>query len=104
MVNALTDQFHPCQVLADLQTIRERFGRLAGLTLTYLGDGANNMAHSLLLGGVTAGPARAGLRARRASSPIPRCCATPRPGPPRPAARSTLVADPHAAVEGPTSW
>ena len=55
VVNALTDEFHPCQVLADLQTIRERFGRLAGLTLTYLGDGANNMAHSLLLGGVNAG-------------------------------------------------
>ncbi|MBW0089830.1 ornithine carbamoyltransferase [Pseudonocardia sp. KRD-184] len=55
VVNALTDQFHPCQVLADLQTVRERFGRLAGLTLTYLGDGANNMAHSLLLGGTTAG-------------------------------------------------
>jgi ornithine carbamoyltransferase len=55
VINALTDEFHPCQVLADLQTIRERFGRLAGLTLVYLGDGANNMAHSLLLGGVTAG-------------------------------------------------
>jgi ornithine carbamoyltransferase len=55
VVNALTDQFHPCQVLADLQTVRERFGRLAGRTLTYLGDGANNMAHSLLLGGATAG-------------------------------------------------
>ncbi|MCP3804580.1 ornithine carbamoyltransferase [Allokutzneria sp. A3M-2-11 16] len=55
VINALTDEFHPCQVLADLQTIRERFGKLAGLTLTYLGDGANNMAHSLLLGGVTAG-------------------------------------------------
>jgi ornithine carbamoyltransferase len=55
VVNALTDRFHPCQVLADLQTIRERHGRLAGLTMTFLGDGANNMAHSLLLGGVTAG-------------------------------------------------
>ncbi len=55
VVNALTNEFHPCQVLADLQTIRERHGRLAGLTLTYLGDGANNMAHSLLLGGATAG-------------------------------------------------
>ncbi|WP_433295820.1 ornithine carbamoyltransferase [Pseudonocardia sp. CA-142604] len=55
VVNALTDQFHPCQVLADLQTIREHFGRLAGLTMTYLGDGANNMSHSLLLGGTTAG-------------------------------------------------
>nr|WP_225955309.1 ornithine carbamoyltransferase [Kibdelosporangium phytohabitans] len=55
VVNALTDEFHPCQVLADLQTVRERKGKLAGLTLTYLGDGANNMAHSLMLGGVTAG-------------------------------------------------
>jgi len=55
VVNALTDQFHPCQVLADLQTIRERRATLAGLTLTYLGDGANNMAHSYLLGGATAG-------------------------------------------------
>jgi ornithine carbamoyltransferase len=55
VVNALTDSFHPCQVLADLQTVRERLGRLAGVTLAYVGDGANNMAHSLLLGGATAG-------------------------------------------------
>jgi ornithine carbamoyltransferase len=55
VVNALTDEFHPCQVLADLQTIRERLGRLAGVTVTYLGDGANNMAHSMLVGGTTAG-------------------------------------------------
>lgn len=54
VVNALTDGFHPCQVLADLLTIREHKGRTAGLSLTYLGDGANNMAHSLMLGGVTA--------------------------------------------------
>jgi ornithine carbamoyltransferase len=55
VVNALTDAFHPCQILADLQTVAERRGALAGLTLTYLGDGANNMAHSYLLGGATAG-------------------------------------------------
>ncbi len=55
VVNALTDEFHPCQILADLQTVREHKGSLAGLTLTYLGDGANNMAHSYLLGGATAG-------------------------------------------------
>ena len=55
VVNALTDGYHPCQVLADLQTIRERRGRTEGLTLTYLGDGANNMAHSYLLGGAIAG-------------------------------------------------
>src|SRR5829696_4040596 len=55
VVNALTDAFHPCQVLADLQTVREHKGALAGLTLSYLGDGANNMAHSYLLGGALAG-------------------------------------------------
>lgn len=55
VVNALSDEFHPCQVLADLQTIAERKGSLRGLKLSYLGDGANNMAHSLMLGGVTAG-------------------------------------------------
>ncbi|MGR6963873.1 ornithine carbamoyltransferase [Geodermatophilus sp. URMC 61] len=55
VVNALTDEFHPCQILADLQTVAERKGTLAGLTMSYLGDGANNMAHSYLLGGATAG-------------------------------------------------
>jgi ornithine carbamoyltransferase len=55
VVNALTDLFHPCQILADLQTVRERLGALAGKRLTYLGDGANNMAHSYLLGGAVAG-------------------------------------------------
>jgi ornithine carbamoyltransferase len=55
VVNALSDEFHPCQVLADLQTLAERKGSLASLRLAYLGDGANNMAHSLMLGGVTAG-------------------------------------------------
>ncbi len=55
VVNALTDEFHPCQILADLQTVAERKGGLAGLTMSYLGDGANNMAHSYLLGGATAG-------------------------------------------------
>ncbi|MDT5012435.1 MAG: ornithine carbamoyltransferase [Mycobacterium sp.] len=55
VINALSDEFHPCQVLADLQTITEHKGRLNGLRLAYFGDGANNMAHSLLLGGATAG-------------------------------------------------
>jgi ornithine carbamoyltransferase len=49
IINALSDLEHPCQVLADLQTVQERFGSLSGLTLTYVGDG-NNMAHSLMLG------------------------------------------------------
>lgn len=50
VINALTDREHPCQVLADLMTVQECFGKLSGLTLSYFGDGANNMAHSLLLG------------------------------------------------------
>lgn len=49
VINGLTDREYPCQALADLQTIREKFGRLEGLRLTYVGDG-NNMAHALLFG------------------------------------------------------
>ena len=56
VVNALTDLAHPCQALADLQTVREHKGGLSGVTLGYLGDG-NNMAHSLLLAGAAAGMA-----------------------------------------------
>ncbi|MRK01578.1 ornithine carbamoyltransferase [Aeromicrobium sp. S22] len=55
VVNALSDDFHPCQILADWQTVIEHKGHLAGLTVAYLGDGANNMGHSYLLGGATAG-------------------------------------------------
>lgn len=55
VVNALTDDYHPCQLLADLQTIREYKGATQGLTLTYLGDAANNMANSYLLSCATAG-------------------------------------------------
>ncbi len=55
VINALSDDYHPCQLLADLLTIREHKGSLAGLTMTYLGDSANNMANSYLLAGVTAG-------------------------------------------------
>ena len=55
VVNALTDGYHPCQLLADLQTIRERLGGTAGRKLAYVGDAANNMAHSYLLAGATAG-------------------------------------------------
>ncbi len=55
VVNALTDQFHPCQALADLLTVREHRGALAGQTLAFVGDPACNMGHSLLLAGATAG-------------------------------------------------
>jgi ornithine carbamoyltransferase len=54
IVNALSDFEHPCQCLADLFTVKERKGQLAGLTLAYLGDG-NNVAHSLLIGGAMVG-------------------------------------------------
>ena len=93
MVNALTDQFHPCQTLADLLTIREHKGRTAGLTMTFLGDAACNMGHSYLLSGATAGmhvrvgapsgfqPDRRSWRGRRSS-------------PPAPADRSLVIDDP----------
>ena len=56
VINGLTDFAHPCQVLADLMTIREHKGRLAGLKLCYIGDG-NNMANSLIVGGLKTGMA-----------------------------------------------
>ncbi|MGH8917955.1 MAG: ornithine carbamoyltransferase, partial [Actinomycetes bacterium] len=99
VVNALTDEFHPCQVLADLQTVRERYGRLAGLTLTYLGDGANNMAHSLLLGGTTAG-----LHVRITTpdrfQPIPDVLLAAKHRAAETGASATVLTDPHAAVDG----
>jgi len=55
VINALSDDFHPCQLLADLLTIREHKGTLAGLIVTFLGDGASNMGHSYLLACATAG-------------------------------------------------
>jgi ornithine carbamoyltransferase len=54
VINMLTHDHHPCQALADLMTLRERFGRLEGLKLAYVGDG-NNMTRSLLLAGRLAG-------------------------------------------------
>ncbi|MEN9751761.1 MAG: ornithine carbamoyltransferase, partial [Actinomycetota bacterium] len=55
VVNALSDDFHPCQLLADLMTIREQKGDLTGLTVAFIGDGSSNMAHSYLLACATAG-------------------------------------------------
>jgi ornithine carbamoyltransferase len=55
VVNALTDDFHPCQLIADLLTVREHKGDLAGLTVAFVGDAANNMGNSWLLAGATAG-------------------------------------------------
>jgi ornithine carbamoyltransferase len=55
VINSLSDEFHPCQLLADLMTVREKLGSLQGKVLSYIGDASNNMAHSYLLAGATAG-------------------------------------------------
>ena len=55
VINALTDDSHPCQILADLQAIEEKKGKLAELKLAYLGDGFNNVTHSLMYGGTKMG-------------------------------------------------
>jgi len=55
VVNALTDEFHPCQLLADLLTVQEHLGRLAGARVAFVGDGACNMGNSWVLAGATAG-------------------------------------------------
>jgi ornithine carbamoyltransferase len=99
VVNALTDLFHPCQILADLQTVRERFGRLAGLTLTYLGDGANNIAHSLLLGGATAG-LHVRIAAPAGFTPDDDVLRDAKTRAEQTGGSVTLVADPAAAVDG----
>ena len=55
VINSLSDSYHPCQLLADLLTVREQFGKTAGLTLAYVGDGSSNMAASYLIAGAMAG-------------------------------------------------
>ena len=99
VVNALSDDFHPCQVLADLQTLAERKGALRGLRMAYFGDGANNMAHSLMIGGVTAGvhvsiaaPAGFGPDARFVAAAESRAAET--------GATVTVTTDPQTAARG----
>jgi ornithine carbamoyltransferase len=99
VVNALTNEFHPCQVLADLQTIRERHGRLAGLTLSYLGDGANNMAHSLLLGGATAG-LHVRIAAPEGFEPLPDVMLAAKYRAAETGGSATVLSDPLVAVDG----
>lgn len=102
IVNALSDEFHPCQVLADLQTIAERKGGvsgLKGLKLTYLGDGANNMAHSLMLGGVTAG-VHVTVAAPEGFTPDPAVVAAAQARAAQTGASVSLTADPAKAAAG----
>ncbi|OBG30747.1 ornithine carbamoyltransferase [Mycobacterium alsense] len=99
VVNALSDAFHPCQVLADLQTIAERKGTLKGLRLSYFGDGANNMAHSLLLGGATAG-VHVTVAAPDGFAPDPAVVSAARKRAEDTGASVTLTADADAAAKG----
>jgi len=99
VVNALSDEFHPCQVLADLQTIAERKGSLKGLRLSYFGDGANNMAHSLILGGVTAG-LHVTVAAPDGFAPDPALVAAAGRSADATGATVTVTADPDAAAKG----
>jgi ornithine carbamoyltransferase len=98
VVNALTDLAHPCQTLADLMTIREHKGDPTGLTLTYVGDG-NNVAHSLLLGGVLAG-----MHVRVASpqgyEPLPQIVARANEIAARTGGSASVIVDSHEACAG----
>ncbi|MEV0948890.1 ornithine carbamoyltransferase [Rhodococcus sp. NPDC049939] len=99
IVNALSDEFHPCQVLADLQTLNEQKGSLVGLKLTYLGDGANNMAHSLILGGVTAG-IDVTIASPTGFEPLPWVVEAARARAASTGATLTVSSDPQSAVVG----
>lgn len=99
VINALSDEFHPCQVLADLHTLTERMGRLQGLNLTYLGDGANNMAHSLMLGGATAG-VNVTIAAPLGFAPDPNVLAAATRRAAETGASVHTTTDPQAAAEG----
>lgn len=106
VVNALTDQFHPCQILADLITIAEVKGglaaegpALAGRSFAYLGDGANNMAASYLIGGALAGlDVRIGCPDSHV--PDPAVVARAREIAATTGGAVTVTADPHEAVAG----
>ncbi|MGZ4582862.1 MAG: ornithine carbamoyltransferase [Mycobacterium sp.] len=99
VINALSDEFHPCQVLADLQTVAERKGALKGLRLSYFGDGANNMAHSLMLGGVTAGM-HVTIAAPEGFAPAPAFVAAARQRAEATGASVTVTADADAGARG----
>jgi ornithine carbamoyltransferase len=98
VINALTDQFHPCQILADLQTVRAHYGSLAGRRLTFLGDGSSNMAHSYLLGGATAG-LRVRIAAPEALHPDPAVLAAARQIAAQTGGAAEVSADPQASCQ-----
>ncbi len=99
VVNALTDEFHPCQLLADLLTVRERFGATAGLTAAFLGDGACNMGNSWLLAGATAGM-HVRISAPSGYQPEPQYVARAAEIAAATGGSAQVVVNPHEAVEG----
>jgi ornithine carbamoyltransferase len=99
VVNALTDQFHPCQILADLQTIREHKHKLAGLAFSYVGDAANNMANSYLLGGAAAGM-HVRIGGPAGYQPDPSIVADAERIAASTGGSVLVTADPHAALDG----
>jgi len=99
VINALTDEFHPCQLLADLLTIRERKGELGGLTAAFVGDGACNMGNSWLLAGATAG-LHVRIAAPEGHQPEERYVARAREIGQETGGTAEVMTDPAAAVTG----
>jgi ornithine carbamoyltransferase len=99
VVNALTDEFHPCQLLADLLTIREHKGELKGLTVAFVGDGACNMGNSWLLAGATAG-LHVRIAAPEGHQPEDQYVARAREIAAGTGASADVMTDPHEAVRG----
>jgi ornithine carbamoyltransferase len=99
VVNALTDEFHPCQLLADLLTVRERKGELPGLTVSFVGDGACNMGNSWLLAGATAG-LHVRIAAPEGHQPEPQYVERAREIGEETGATAEVMADPRAATAG----
>jgi ornithine carbamoyltransferase len=98
VVNALTDDYHPCQVLADLLTIDEHRGELEGTRLTYVGDG-NNMANTLLLGGALTGMSVT-VACPEGFDPLPQALAEAERITRETGGRVAVVRDPRTAVTG----
>ena len=98
VINGLTDLLHPCQVMADLMTVAEKRGRLAGLRLAYVGDG-NNMAHSLMFGGAKTGM-HVAIATPTSYRPDPGIVEAARSDARATGARIEVVEDPGVAVKG----
>jgi ornithine carbamoyltransferase len=97
VINALTDQFHPCQGLADLLTVKEHKGELSGLRMTMVGDTASNMGHTYLLSGALAGM-HIRLSGPRGFEPLPEVMSRAEALADRTGGSVAFVADPEEAV------